>query len=102
MMTWCRDGVYFYRSRREGGRVISEYLGAGAVGAAAARREEERRAEDLAERDRDRAAREEARQLEETLHDLARVSDELVAETLTTAGYHRHHRGEWRRRRQSS
>jgi hypothetical protein len=101
-MTWCRDGRYFYHSRREGDRVISEYLGAGAVGAAAARCDEERRAQAAAERERDRAAREEARQLEEALRDLARVTDELVAETLTSAGFHRHHRGEWRRRRQSS
>ena len=100
-MSWCRDGRYYYRSRREGGRVISEYLGVGAVGAAAARRDEERRAQTIAERECNRAAREEARQLEVALRDLARVSDQLMAETLTTAGFHRHHRGEWRRRRRS-
>jgi len=99
-MAWCRDGRYYYRSRREGGRVISEYLGAGVVGAAAARREERRRTQAAAELERDRAAREEARQLEATLRDLARASDELLAEALTAAGYHRHHRGEWRLRRQ--
>ncbi len=99
-MTWCRDGRYYYRSRREGGRVISEYLGAGAVGAAAARCDEERRAQIAAKFERDRAAHDEARQLEAALHDLARVSDELLVETFAAAGYHRHHRGEWRRRRQ--
>jgi hypothetical protein len=98
-MTWCRDGRYYYRSRREGGHVISEYLGAGAVGAAAARRDEERRAQASAEREGDRVAQEEARALEAGLRDLARVSDELLAEALTAAGFHRHHRGEWRLRR---
>lgn len=101
-MTWCRQGRYFYRSRRVGGRVVSEYLGCGAIGQAAARRDEERRAQALAAREGDRIAQEEARALEAALHDLARVSDALLAETLTAAGYHRHHRGEWRLRRRRS
>jgi hypothetical protein len=101
-MTWCRNGRYFYRSRREGDRVVSEYLGAGAVGEAVARREDARRAQALAARGRERSSQEEARALEATLHDLARASDELLAEALTAAGYHRHHRGEWRLRRQGS
>ena len=32
-MTWCRDQRYWYHSRRVGGRVISEYRGAGEAGA---------------------------------------------------------------------
>jgi hypothetical protein len=99
-MAWCRDGRYYYRSRREGDQVISEYLGADAVGEAAARREDERRAQALAARERERSSQDEARALEAALHDLARTSDELLTEVLTAAGYHRHHRGEWRLRRQ--
>lgn len=93
----CRS--YYYRGRKVDGRVVKEYVGTGEVAelsaaldarerdarAAAAEALRERRARD-AEVDADVGAIEEA----------ARV---LAAATLLAAGYHRHHRGEWRRRR---
>jgi len=98
-MTWCRDQRYWYRSRRVGGRVISEYRGAGEAGANLAEIDKAEQRQARAERQRERAGQDEARAVQAALGDLARASDELVAEVLAAAGYHRHQRGAWRRRR---
>jgi hypothetical protein len=86
---------YYYRSRREGDRVISEYVGAGPAAETAA-------AEHTARCARRTAAREETRRLDAIARDLAeqrRIVDGAVAAALEATGYHRHHRGEWRKRR---
>jgi hypothetical protein len=98
-MTWCRDQRYWYRSRRVGGRVISEYRGAGEAGALLAEIDNAEQRQARAERQRERAGQDEARAVQAALGDLACASDELVAEVLTAAGYYRHQRGAWRRRR---
>ena len=37
--------------------------------------------------------------LERALDELAERARDLAREALTAAGYHQHHRGEWRKRR---
>ena len=100
-MAWVvrGDREYYYRSRREGGRVVRDYYGSGDEARLAAAVDAERRR--LRDRDREakrveRAARATAEQL---LNELAAGSDLLVAAALLAAGYHRHHMGEWRKRR---
>lgn len=93
-------GRYYTRSRKVGGRVVREYLGCGEV------------AELIAESDDlDREVREAARGERQRSAAVQRERDAVVALVcdaaqlwsriaLLTAGYQRHDRGEWRRRRE--
>ena len=100
-MPWkARDGsLYYYRSVRRGGRVASEYVGCGEVAELVARIDAEGRAgkgraaaawraerSGLDRDDRSQAAR-------------FALVEALVGLALESAGYRRHHRGEWRARR---
>jgi hypothetical protein len=96
-----RGGRYYTRSRKVGGRVIREYIGSGLMGELAA-------AEDGAQRTQRGVAAEVRRAEQERLAELdaASIAFDAALETLTravlmTAGYHRHHRGPWRKRRDS-
>ena len=96
----CR-GRYYTRSKRANGRVVREYVGAAGdplvelVAAADALRRGDRRA----------AA--EARRAEEAswqaalapLLELSQVADLLARAALLAAGYHRHSRSSWRKKR---
>ena len=93
--------VYYTRSRWLGGRVIREYVGAAgspmaqlAVVEDAMHREARERA--LLDR---RTERERLAALDAPLVALGVVGDALLWTTWVSAGYHRHDRGEWRRRR---
>ncbi len=99
-MTWLRQGRYFYRSRREGQRVVSEYVGCGDVGALVA---EVDNAKQLARAAARRALLEEvsqARLVDAAMADLRNAADEAANKALLAAGFHRHKRT-WRRRRQT-
>jgi hypothetical protein len=91
-------GVYYYRSRREGDRVVREYAGCGRVAELAAELHR------LDARRRALARRDEADRLGECRREAGLVravlsrADHLVAAVLTAAGWHRHNR-EWRKRR---
>ena len=97
--TRARGGRYYTRSRKVDGRVVCEYVGTGPIAELAAAR-------DAAER-RERAAARERRREEEArdapafaaLAELGSLLDGLAAVFLIGACYRRHHRGEWRRRR---
>jgi len=94
-----RGGLYYTRSRRESGRVVREYVGTGPVAEIAAssdaleklRREEEAAAA--------RSERERLDALEEPVEELCEAAEVLTSAALLAAGYHRHKRGEWRKRR---
>ena len=94
-----RGGRYYTRSRKVNGRVVREYVGAGALAESAAAMDAEERAQ--------RKARAAARQQEQTRLDaidamvteLCDLTDALTHGVLLLAGYHQHHRGEWRRKR---
>ena len=94
-----RGGLYYTRSRRVDGRVVREYVGGGVLGQLAARVD----AEERRRREEDAAAWREER---ERLEELAGLLDEYCegVETVTraaliAAGFRRHKRGQWRRRR---
>ncbi len=96
-MAWYL-GRYYVRSRKQGGRVVHEYVGGGLgrlMAALDARRRAER-AERTAAR-REEAARLEA--LDATLDQLYETADRFARLALVAAGYHQHDRGEWRKRR---
>ena len=97
-MAWDR-GRYYTRSRRISGRVVREYVGAGRVGELAAQMdalERERRETERAVR---RATRAELEARDAPLNELNDLADLLAHAALVVAGFHRHNRGEWRKRR---
>ncbi len=94
-----RGGLYYTRSRKVDGRVVREYVGGGILGELAARMD----AEERRRREEEAAAWREER---ERLEGLAGLLDEFYedVETVTraaliAAGFRRHKRGEWRKRR---
>jgi hypothetical protein len=100
-MPWKRRAghLYFYVSERIGRQVVSHYVGRGEAAAAI----EELVAEERAAREAERAAsRRERALLDEadraTAH-LCLQADLAARAALLGAGYHQHHRGEWRKRR---
>src|SRR5262245_8130442 len=92
---------YYYRSRREGGRVTTEYCGCGYPAGLFAQLDEIDRRDRLLQQLDAKAERDEWRQIDEALDDLVAAARRAASEALTAAGYHRHHRGEWRKRRGS-
>lgn len=93
-----RGGLYYYRSRWERGRVRKEYVGSGYVAQLAAqldaieREERETKARDeMAELDQLEA-------LDTELAELSHNVTRTMRAELERAGYHRHHKGEWRKR----
>ena len=88
-MGWDHGGRYYTRSRREGGRVVREYVGCGHDAALIARF-------DAVERDRRDGERIAA--LDAPLLELDTVADLVARSARTAAGYRQHHRGEWRTR----
>jgi hypothetical protein len=96
-MDWERG--YYYRVHKVNGRVVREYVGRGPAGELAAQLdalERHRRQQEA------RALRREKRDLDALDADLKAVTetaDLLACAALLAAGFHRHKRGEWRRRR---
>ena len=89
-------GRYYYKVSRDDGRVRRLYLGNGPVAELAAQDAELRRAERQA-RARSQARLEAA---EAASRELAELADLLAQVALMAAGYHRHDRGNWRKRRE--
>ena len=94
-----RGGLYYTRSRRVGGRVVREYVGTGLAAELAARLDAAERGRRGARAAAGRAERERLDAADATLAELSAVADALARSALLLAGYHRHDRGEWRRRR---
>jgi hypothetical protein len=96
-----RNGnLYYYRKRREGSRVVSEYVGGGVLVELEQYRAEQERALREAERERLRIAKLSMAEVDAQIGRFSRMVDELVRAELIAAGYHQHKR-QWRRRRES-
>jgi hypothetical protein len=94
-----RGGLYYTRSRKEGGRVIREYIGTGPLGELAAKTDALKRHRHVEEA---KAWREECEGLEaidKALGELYEAVEILARATLLAAGYHQHNRSEWRKKR---
>ena len=90
---------YLYRSVRRGGRVTSEFVASGTDALLIAALQEDERDGRRFDLERIRSERKEADDLERALDELAERARALARDALTAAGYHQHHRGEWRKRR---
>jgi hypothetical protein len=94
-----RGGLYYTRSRKEGGKVIREYVGGGLLGELAARMD----AEGRRLREEEKVSRREERERLDTLlapvEELCEAAEVIARSALIASGYRRHNRGEWRKRR---
>ena len=101
-MSWETRGRgerYYTRSRRENGRVVREYVGRGPVAELAAEHDARCRLErDEARRHRTERHAADA-ELDRAVAEADEVGELLARLALVASGYHRHHGGEWRRRR---
>ena len=101
-MSWerrKRGGQYYYRAKKIGGRVVKQYLGAGPVAELVAARDAQDRAERLAAATIRNTERNRLTNLDEAVQAPHDAIESLLRAHLVLAGYHRHARGEWRRRR---
>jgi hypothetical protein len=89
------SNLYYYRKRRVGGRVVSEYVGRGPVAALSAQLDEAERAEEKVRRARERGEREAAEALDELLDAIGAALNTAAACELVAAGCH-NWKGEWR------
>ena len=100
-MAWERQGRYYYRTRKVGGRVVREYVGTGRVAELVAEMDAIEREEREAERAARRAERAELEALDAPLNQLNDLADLLARAALVAAGFRQHKRGEWRKKRGS-
>lgn len=94
-----RGHLYYYINERTGDRVVSRYAGRGQEAKCIAALLEEGRWLRESERTRRRRDREALEADDRMLADLCEAADLAAAGALRAAGFHRHHRGEWRRER---
>jgi hypothetical protein len=99
METRQRGGLYYYRARKQGGRVLKQYAGAGLEAVTHQSIDRQLRSLRQAEADEKRAALAAFEAEEDPLADLCRRTELLARGVLLGAGYRQHHRGDWRRRR---
>ncbi len=98
-----RNGrTYLYRSIRRNGRVTSEYVASGELAALLGEEACLERLERAERLDRQRSDRAKLEKLEQSLDDLVKQAKALAGNALAAAGYHQHHRGEWRKRHNMS
>ena len=99
-MGWERrgSGMYYYRKQRIGGRVVSEYVGAGPLVELLAEDEAQDRAYQEAQRKAERRAREELRALDREADEVGDLIRALTHGVLLATGHHTH-KGQWRKQR---
>lgn len=100
-MAWerRRQGTYYYRTRKEQGRVIKEYVGTGPLAEIAAERDALARAARADEAEIQRRERAALLAIDAPLEVFTDSLETLTRACLLHAGFHRHHGGEWRKRR---
>ena len=95
-----RGGLYYTRSRKESGRVIREYIGGGVLGEIAALQDEYERRQREEEAAFCKEERERLEDLMAPIDELCEAAEVLARAALVAAGYRRHNRGQWRKRRE--
>ena len=101
-----RGGTYYTRSRREGGRVVREYVGGGVLeyvgggvlGEIAALQDEYERRTREEEAALEKEERQRLEELVAPVDELCVAAEVLARAALVAVGYRRHNRGEWRKR----
>lgn len=96
-MSWktIKGNRYYYRSKREGDRVRSVYLGGGDRGLLFATLDEAERQLKLEKRSNPEYTAADDREFQDWFDRIERIA----SAALLVTGFHRHHRGPWRRKR---
>src|SRR5262245_19727565 len=96
-MAWQKRGrnSYYYRSKKSNGHVITHYLGRGTWAHQAALEDEARHTARTQARQEQQAWDE----LDDQIMTLSTLTTALSHSTLVGAGYYKHHRSHWRKRR---
>jgi hypothetical protein len=93
------SGLYYYTKRREGRRVVSEYVGRGELAEAIATLDALDRERRELERQAERHELEEDRAVAREVDAICGMTRTLMSAMLLSIGYHTH-KGQWRRRRE--
>lgn len=94
-----RGGRYYTRSRKVGSRVVREYVGTGLVAELIADRDAAARRQRAEEEAAMRAERERLAPADAAFTAFDAAAEAMARTALVAHGYHRHHRGAWRKRR---
>jgi hypothetical protein len=89
---------YFYRSGREGEKRVKQYIGAGVVGAQAARHDAEARRHRQEQKQEWQRAWANIEACRGPLDELCHLLGVMVKSVLIVGGLYQHARSEWRRR----
>jgi hypothetical protein len=101
-MGWERrrgNRYYYYRCEWRGGRCIKRYIGRGRAAEIAAREDRQKQAARAARRYAAEIERALEKPASDSLVELDGVVTVAIHSALTAAGYHRHQRGKWRKKR---
>lgn len=95
-----RGALYYTRSKKKNGKVVREYVGGGVLGEIAARMDAEERRRREAEAAAWREEREHLEELAGLVDKLCEDIEVIARSALLAAGFRRHKRSEWRRKRE--
>lgn len=97
-----RNGkLYYFRKKRIGGRVVSEYIGGGEAGRLAESEDRRAREEEREAKERRRAERDQLKEIDSAIGEFSGEVKQFVSQVLEMSGYHRH-KGQWRKSRMST
>src|SRR5437870_4021189 len=91
----CR---YYYRKKREKGRIRSEYVGTGLLAELCAATDSFERLQQAAKRAAGQAVRRAEAEIDRQLANAESALAAMTKATLYSAGYHKH-KGQWRKKR---
>src|SRR5215218_2979239 len=95
-----RGSLYYTRTRKVGGRVVREYVGGGLLGDIAALQDAQQRRRREQEAVLWKEERDRLEALVAPVEQLCEATEILYRAALLSAGFRRHQRGEWRRKRE--
>lgn len=99
-MAWEARGnrSYFYRKKRTGGKVKSEYVGSGELAALLEKSERGSRQLKQLEKEKLKRERMKAELIDDELNALSEINQSLVDALFLIGGFHQHKR-QWRKKR---
>ena len=93
-----KGNLYYYHKRRDGERVVSEYVGNSDIAFSLARLSADLEESRKNDRRLEQVRREQEIELNKRLDKISQDIDVMVSATFVLAGYHKHNR-EWRLKR---